>query len=84
VPLFFDGGRLALQGQLDGLAGEFAGSRDSGGFDTGEDLSVGSIVSGLLELSSQEKGLFEDECFQRSVCFKGTAHEDLLQRKSSP
>jgi hypothetical protein len=84
VPLFFDGVSLGLQGQLHSLACEFAGSRNRGGFDACEDLSVRGIVGGLLELSGQEQGLFEDEGFQRGVRFKGMAHEDLLGKKTSP
>jgi hypothetical protein len=83
VPLFFDGGSLGLQRKLHGPASEFLGGRDGGGFDAGEDLSVGGGVGNLLQLAGQEEGLFEDEGFQRGACFKGTAHEGLLPKKPS-
>ena len=72
-----------MRGQLDGLTGEFAGGGDSSGFDTGEDVAIGGLVGGLLQLPGQEEGLFEDEGFQRGVRLKGTAHEGLLGEKPS-
>jgi len=53
-PLFFGPLGLGLERGLHGLAGQFPGGGDGQGLDAGEDLAVGGIVGGLLQLSGQE------------------------------
>jgi hypothetical protein len=60
APLFFGRFGLRLQGGLDGLAGQFAGSGDGEGLDASEDLSVGGGVGGLLQLLGKQQGLLEE------------------------
>src|SRR5262245_38002797 len=72
---------MRLQAGLDSLAGQLAGGRAGERFDPGEDLAVGGLVGGLLELACQQQGLFEDEGLQRRVGLKGVgAHRDLLAK----
>jgi hypothetical protein len=72
-----------LEGELNGLAGQFPGSGDRGGFHAGQDLPVGGFVGSLLQLASQQEGLFKEEGFQWRASFKGTAHKGLLPKKPS-
>jgi hypothetical protein len=45
---------LGLEGRLNGLAGEFAPAGDGEGFDTGQDVAIGSLIGGVFQLPSQE------------------------------
>jgi hypothetical protein len=50
APLFFGRWGLGLEGGLNGLPGEFACGGDGQGLDPGQDLAIGSVVGGLLQL----------------------------------
>ena len=60
-PLFFGPLGLGLEGGLHGLAGEFLGGGDGEGLDTADDLAVGGVIGGLLQLLGQEQGSLQYE-----------------------
>jgi hypothetical protein len=61
APLFFGRGGLGLQGGLDGAAGEFACGGDGQGFDARQDLPVGGVVGGPLQLSGEQQRLLQHQ-----------------------
>jgi len=72
---------LGLQGGLDGPASEFAGAGDGQGLDLGQDLPIGGLIGGLLELAGQQEGLLNDQGFQGSVGLEGAGlHGNLLAK----
>jgi hypothetical protein len=82
---FFGGLGLCLQGGLDGLAGEFAGGGDGEGLDLGEDLAIGGLVRGPLQLLGQKEGPFHDQGLQGGVRLESVpGHDDSSVRVREP